>query len=910
MIYCLNPKRPHENRDPLISSPGSPNVASPGACTGRRPVAVEEQVTCPFCKHLLQGALLGDCRVTRWIGSGAFGDVYEAEQLPPLNRRVAIKVMSLEHVVDSKSAELFAREVAAIAALDHPNILPVLRVGMIEDGRSYLVMKYAAHGSLQNYCQQTSQGFSILPTVAPQISIAETRTIVSPDTVVVVDTGTPAMEKVAHAGDSQNAPLKDVADVEDVEDVDQGTDTYSTKELDSPGQEDDQPGTVESTPPASTQASSGETIITEKSIAEKENRQHGDAQEAESPVPREPLVLTPQQILPYIEGAAAALQYAHDHDIIHLDVKPANLLLDSANRILLADFGASALLEGYTHASLHAYVGTPVYTAPEQWLEQPRAASDQYALAVTCYQLLTGRPPFTGTLYSIMHGHLQLPPPPLRELNPLISPQVESVILRALAKEPAERYPDMLAFARAYREALEEDAASSQTGDQASTYAVTGQAPGMFTTSPDTAGIREEAHKVAKQQPGRTAVVARELTSARAEWESPGAKLHPPARKKTGRVIGLVLLVLLLLSGSVLGIVRFTNPCILGICPGMTLSTAEVDFVNNASQQVKITNTGTADLNWSTSLVGSAAWLKLSPPGGTLPPGKTTGFAISTNASGLPNGTDTASVRVSGQGVNPQDIQVKLTVKTGLALISVKVSDKNFSYSLGRLQPASQTITITNQSQQTFNWSIQYAEANSWLVVAPDQGSLQGSASAVLKVTVNPQNLPPHTYQTSVSFIGALDNQAESSLLSTFDFFLEVEQSGQTVTPAVTPTTTPPTFNFPNLAAQSVTSTAAPTTLRSGHSMVWASQDDLVFVFGGIDDQVNLLNDLWSYSPATATWKELNASNSSVGACQGSNMPTPRMNAAMIWDNQQILLYGGLGVGNHYLGDLWSDSRS
>src|SRR5258708_31410316 len=130
MIYCLNPKRPHENRDPLIASPGSPNVASPGASTGRRPVAVEEHVACPFCKYLLAGALLGDCRVIRWIGSGAFGDVYEAEQLPPLNRRVAIKVMSMERVVDGQSAEMFAREVSTIAALDHPNILPVLRAGM------------------------------------------------------------------------------------------------------------------------------------------------------------------------------------------------------------------------------------------------------------------------------------------------------------------------------------------------------------------------------------------------------------------------------------------------------------------------------------------------------------------------------------------------------------------------------------------------------------------------------------------------------------------------------------------------------------------------------------------------------------------------------------------------------------
>src|SRR6266446_261311 len=153
MIYCLYPKNPHENSDPLISSPGSYNVTSPGASIGAMPVTVDEHVTCHICKCLLQGALLGDCRVTRWIGSGTFGDVYEAEQLPPLNRRVAIKVMSLERVADGTSADLFAREVRAIAVLDHPNILPVLRVGMIEDGRCYLVMKFAAHGSLQKYCQ-------------------------------------------------------------------------------------------------------------------------------------------------------------------------------------------------------------------------------------------------------------------------------------------------------------------------------------------------------------------------------------------------------------------------------------------------------------------------------------------------------------------------------------------------------------------------------------------------------------------------------------------------------------------------------------------------------------------------------------------------------------------------------------
>src|SRR5260370_25662930 len=128
---------------------------------------VEEQVACHYCQELVQVALLGDCRVLRLIGSGAFGDVYEAEQLPPLSRRVAIKVMSHDRIADGQAAELFAREVGAISALDHPNILPVLRVGSLEDGRSYLVMKYAAQGSLQNYCELTPQNLSILPTITP-----------------------------------------------------------------------------------------------------------------------------------------------------------------------------------------------------------------------------------------------------------------------------------------------------------------------------------------------------------------------------------------------------------------------------------------------------------------------------------------------------------------------------------------------------------------------------------------------------------------------------------------------------------------------------------------------------------------------------------------------------------------------
>src|SRR6266516_7835423 len=174
-MICLHPKKPHENQNLNSTPPKS--------------VVVEEQVVCRYCKYLLQGALLGDCRVSRLIGSGAFGDVYEAEQLPPLSRRVAIKVMSLDRVADGQAAELFAREVGAISALDHPNILPVLRVGSLEDGRSYLFLKYAAHGSLQNYCELTPQNLSILPTITPDNaqSVPHESMAVVDNTVLIAD---------------------------------------------------------------------------------------------------------------------------------------------------------------------------------------------------------------------------------------------------------------------------------------------------------------------------------------------------------------------------------------------------------------------------------------------------------------------------------------------------------------------------------------------------------------------------------------------------------------------------------------------------------------------------------------------------------------------------------------------------
>ena len=170
--------------------------------------------------------------------------------------------------------------------------------------------------------------------------------------------------------------------------------------------------------------------------------------------------LTPRQVTHIIQQAAAALQYAHEHQVIHQDVKPANFLIrskleaDAYPDLLLADFGIARLGSATSSASLNVR-GTPTYMAPEQWASRPVAASDQYALAVMTYELLTGSPPFQGAPMSMMYAHLQEPPRPPREFNPLLPPTVDSVLLCALAKKPEERFPSVAAFAQALQTAFQ-----------------------------------------------------------------------------------------------------------------------------------------------------------------------------------------------------------------------------------------------------------------------------------------------------------------------------------------------------------------------------------------------------------------------------------------------------------------------
>jgi eukaryotic-like serine/threonine-protein kinase len=175
------------------------------------------------------------------------------------------------------------------------------------------------------------------------------------------------------------------------------------------------------------------------------------------------------QDVAHITGqAAGALQHAHDHQIIHQDVKPSNFLIrerqDNEGRpdLMLADFGIAKFASATSSVS-HTSRGTPTYMAPEQWAGNPQPASDQYGLAIMVYELLIGRPPFKGGSEQMMYQHFHAAPTPPSQLNPGLSHDVDEVLLRALAKNPADRFTSMLAFARALQLALLDPPSSTPT---------------------------------------------------------------------------------------------------------------------------------------------------------------------------------------------------------------------------------------------------------------------------------------------------------------------------------------------------------------------------------------------------------------------------------------------------------------
>jgi len=160
-------------------------------------------------------------------------------------------------------------------------------------------------------------------------------------------------------------------------------------------------------------------------------------------------------IISYTAQVAEALEYAHQKKLIHRDIKPENMLIGSRDEILLSDFGIAVVAHSEHSMTTQHMAGTLPYMAPEQIQGKPQPASDQYSLGVVVYEWLSGSRPFQGSgAWEIMNQHLFSPPPSLRERNPTISKEVEQVVLKALSKDPQQRFASVADFAKALASAL------------------------------------------------------------------------------------------------------------------------------------------------------------------------------------------------------------------------------------------------------------------------------------------------------------------------------------------------------------------------------------------------------------------------------------------------------------------------
>ena len=169
--------------------------------------------------------------------------------------------------------------------------------------------------------------------------------------------------------------------------------------------------------------------------------------------------ITLAQALEYAAQVLAALAYAHAHGVIHREIKPSNVIIASHGVVKLLDFGLAASLNpgttpGRDDAELTqpgTMLGSPYYMSPEQALgDRADARSDVYSTGAMLFEMVAGRPPFeaggTGGAYAIIAGHLRTAPRPPSELNAQVPPELDRIILKALAKNPAERFSSAAAF--------------------------------------------------------------------------------------------------------------------------------------------------------------------------------------------------------------------------------------------------------------------------------------------------------------------------------------------------------------------------------------------------------------------------------------------------------------------------------
>ena len=368
---------------------------------------------------------MADFRIIGEIGRGGMGVVYEAEQLS-LGRRVALKILPMTMKRDARSLERFRREARSAAQLHHTNIVPVFEVGEEGDSVFYAMQFIQGQGlnlvidELQRLRDQSRGGGS-------SVDLGRSGPEGPPiDSTEAADSATEArsLDRVAQsllAGrflDEATGPVPPAASLTGSSASNGSAVEVGDATVAHLGSRSD-PALSLCTPSSAVWPGGGQIAL------------------SESPGRRLPFFHSVAEIGRQVAGGLA---YAHARGIVHRDIKPANLLLDTAGVAWIADFGlAKSGDDGLTESG--DILGTLRFMAPERFRGEGDGRADIYALSVTLYEMLTLRPAFESAdrLHLIEQVRNAEPPRP-RSLDPMIPRDLETIVLKGMAKEPSARY--------------------------------------------------------------------------------------------------------------------------------------------------------------------------------------------------------------------------------------------------------------------------------------------------------------------------------------------------------------------------------------------------------------------------------------------------------------------------------------
>ena len=350
---------------------------------GRSPAAELSGSFGPGSAPILGPGALGDYRFGREIGRGGMGVVYEAQQMS-LNRRVALKVLPFASALDPKQLQRFKNESMAAAHLHHPNIVPVHAVGC-ERGVHYYAMQYIDGQSLSSLIQE-------LRRIEARAGEGPPR----PDGEAFAMACGLTSGRIGGSAPGPNA--------------DQITAAFDPEEP-IPAAVHDPPPTA-AVPPSTGSSTRSRAFF--------------------------------HMVARLGMQAAEALEHAHEQGVLHRDIKPANLLVDGRGNLWITDFGLARLQGDAGLTMTGDLLGTLRYMSPEQALAKRVAIdhrTDIYSLGATLYELLTLAPAYAGgDRQEILRRIAFEEPRPPRRLNAAIPVDLETIVLKAMAKDPAGRY--------------------------------------------------------------------------------------------------------------------------------------------------------------------------------------------------------------------------------------------------------------------------------------------------------------------------------------------------------------------------------------------------------------------------------------------------------------------------------------